>query len=1482
MNRTDSTVSKAEPPGQFKIAQALQFEHQMKRISQEIEKLMQIVSQHGLKIKELSTVAANSVSQVEFMSAITTTRFQALNVVKSMKTENQQKQSETAPLSSLNDNSNNEESHELKHLKHSLQQLENEQFNQNFKNNMENKRLENEVKSARKEMNDMRNYILQLEQKLELFVDAVEDAGINTNVSFVGNQESSIDDVSPDQRPPTAGVSDNNQPVQQEALRLPEGVMEQVVQKEADVVRMMDDSISDVGSPLGSPVPTNTNTSSDRQRDRKQSAGDLMSRPRKMSNSSQRQVINKSPDTLPNPTTDDNPNNNPSNPSSPPRPSRFSSSAVTSSELRRLEADVTQRIDDAIQRVTTDVIAVCQVDTGAIVREVVRRQADVSAVKSLAETVTSEAMASLLGGFSAISEKALAQHRKALPAPTTSTPSKEGRKRMKEREEGEEGGGDDDDVSEEVQGEGDVSELEENNVRATKTRQSKKSRKSVRTSRQSIIQGKGKEKGSVEAEKGSGRKMPRHVTFQRPSSEATPKQENENSEEEEEENEGEGDREEESNNDVIVVKKDVTPDSRPSSRQAMAGKQPPSRQATPPRRVIEEVQELDEQEDDRMTSVTGFKLPEHLQPRPLVPMRDAYDDVASDEVLGQDLALPDDLLSVLENAEFTERLSLLEPLELEDLSSLVSSIVEVNFDHLHLPQTKIVPHVLSLVDEGVGEDVVEEDSRQRTTPVSSPRASSKGSKPNTPRKRASADPPMPFVGEQGMDNEDDASDDAPPVQQKEEEAVIEEVRQVVMTRQSKSKVDDVLIITDELSEHGTPRAQTAAENVRRETVTNTLRASNTPAPPSPTTTMANTHALSAAFAAAFPSPPSPTPASPTTVISNTTKHYELVIDIQPVVTSDEPFRHLSPKPASPRSSKPNSPRNLQPAPTPAPTPTHTSAHTTTTATGTDTVNDSSNPYPMNSRFEGPVPSRLHLPTTADVDSIRRPDIRNTLAQRGWLTKEEWEKELMTSFETQIIMKVYDIIQRKLQRLCNEINDRFSIIDRHTITLIEQGNYVITKVEKLVQHQQTVQRVQRHLLSTTHYLQHQSAEVQTINKDLVDPLHALLSVQREEVAQFESLVHGLRQRVESLERDKVTSGSGRATMLRQQQQQHQQNQTLVLPSLALLSSNHAAEATKVAEEVARADSFLYEAKAESLLFGLDFLSKEMRRLQATYHDITTQQEVLTKKVEKVVAEQAKPAPRVIKPFSPTRQASASGERERVASSLNESTHLSKEVLAKALTEVNVLDLPSFQPLVSDVTHMKKVVQMCYHLLDAQQRSASSQGKSRPSPRLSNMKEFHFLFDEDAENEEVGEGLAPPQHRPTSSLGFSKKGRNLKEAKEVVTSDVLPTSAAPSSSKVTSEQKRLLLPKATPTNTPSQPNKDVQTALLTQTMQYLDFVRKVDRETEVKFSPTPPIRPRPPPYLTKPTSANTPSNTPSIPLQLSDSFSSHSDWVMTPND
>eukprot|EP01040_Poterioochromonas_malhamensis_P017326 gene17326-19881_t len=232
MNRTDSTVSKAEPPGQFKIAQALQFEHQMKRISQEIEKLMQIVSQHGLKIKELSTVAANSVSQVEFMSAITTTRFQALNVVKSMKTENQQKQSETAPLSSLNDNSNNEESHELKHLKQSLQQLENEQFNQNFKNNMENKRLENEVKSARKEMNDMKNYILQLEQKLELFVDAVEDAGINTNVSFVGNQESSIDDVSPDQRPPTAGVSDNNQPVQQEALRLPEGVMEQVVQKE--------------------------------------------------------------------------------------------------------------------------------------------------------------------------------------------------------------------------------------------------------------------------------------------------------------------------------------------------------------------------------------------------------------------------------------------------------------------------------------------------------------------------------------------------------------------------------------------------------------------------------------------------------------------------------------------------------------------------------------------------------------------------------------------------------------------------------------------------------------------------------------------------------------------------------------------------------------------------------------------------------------------------------------------------------------------------------------------------------------------------------------------------------------------------------------------------------------------------------------------------------------------------------------------------
>jgi hypothetical protein len=167
-------------PTQLKLAKSIQLESQLKKLSLEVEKLMNIASQHGLKIKELTQHAANSVSQVEFMSAITTTRFQALNVAKSMKVE---EKTSNNPVDT-HDRFEDKENYEMKQIKNTLQHLENEQNSMTFRSNMETKRLEHEMRISKKEFQEMKSYISQLETKLEQFVGAVEEAGIATNITF--------------------------------------------------------------------------------------------------------------------------------------------------------------------------------------------------------------------------------------------------------------------------------------------------------------------------------------------------------------------------------------------------------------------------------------------------------------------------------------------------------------------------------------------------------------------------------------------------------------------------------------------------------------------------------------------------------------------------------------------------------------------------------------------------------------------------------------------------------------------------------------------------------------------------------------------------------------------------------------------------------------------------------------------------------------------------------------------------------------------------------------------------------------------------------------------------------------------------------------------------------------------------------------------------------------------------------------------------
>lgn len=170
-------------PSSMKLAKMMQFENTMTRLSKDVEKLMVVSAQHGMKIKELIVNAANSVSQVEFMAAITTTRFQNLNVVNTMKSDEKKPSDGDGPAKpQAFSNSGNKE--EVDALKSQVSQLENELFNQNFKSGMEIKKLENELKIRQKEIFEVKGVIRQLENKLEMFAEAVEAGGIHTNVHF--------------------------------------------------------------------------------------------------------------------------------------------------------------------------------------------------------------------------------------------------------------------------------------------------------------------------------------------------------------------------------------------------------------------------------------------------------------------------------------------------------------------------------------------------------------------------------------------------------------------------------------------------------------------------------------------------------------------------------------------------------------------------------------------------------------------------------------------------------------------------------------------------------------------------------------------------------------------------------------------------------------------------------------------------------------------------------------------------------------------------------------------------------------------------------------------------------------------------------------------------------------------------------------------------------------------------------------------------
>lgn len=196
-------------PQEMKILKLMQVESQLSTVARDVEKLMSISAQHGTKIKELVVGMANSVSQVEFMAAITTQRYQSLNIAKQME---QSKAAEAAAAASdtiLSSDVRSTVSHdsgELDKLKVQISSLETEMFNMNFKSDMDRKRLENDVKQAKVENLELRQSITLLERKFEEFVESIqaksgfEDISIYFPASLPGSKERQVNQELPESK----------------------------------------------------------------------------------------------------------------------------------------------------------------------------------------------------------------------------------------------------------------------------------------------------------------------------------------------------------------------------------------------------------------------------------------------------------------------------------------------------------------------------------------------------------------------------------------------------------------------------------------------------------------------------------------------------------------------------------------------------------------------------------------------------------------------------------------------------------------------------------------------------------------------------------------------------------------------------------------------------------------------------------------------------------------------------------------------------------------------------------------------------------------------------------------------------------------------------------------------------------------------------------------------------------------------------------
>lgn len=176
-------AGKAGAQGSVPIAKLLAVEAQVNKLTSEMEKLILISTQHGSRIKELIIASSNSVSQVEMMSTVTTTRFQHMNDLKTLR-KNLQAKYEELSLGGVDHSADEIDNKESKALASKINDVQNEVSNTAFKNTMEMNKLKMELKSSKKDYDELKRYVNALEAKLGTLIEDIQENGIKTAITM--------------------------------------------------------------------------------------------------------------------------------------------------------------------------------------------------------------------------------------------------------------------------------------------------------------------------------------------------------------------------------------------------------------------------------------------------------------------------------------------------------------------------------------------------------------------------------------------------------------------------------------------------------------------------------------------------------------------------------------------------------------------------------------------------------------------------------------------------------------------------------------------------------------------------------------------------------------------------------------------------------------------------------------------------------------------------------------------------------------------------------------------------------------------------------------------------------------------------------------------------------------------------------------------------------------------------------------------------